>query len=127
AAIVERIIDAAPQVRILATSREPLRLGDEHVYWLDPLDYPRDTTGLSLEELLAFPAVELFVARASAGNAALTVDLAAARLIADMCRRLDGMALPIELAAVRVASHGLRATSQLLGKRFSLGWTGRRT
>lgn len=127
AAIIERIIDAAPQVRILATSREPLRLGDEHVYWLDPLDYPRDTTGLSLEELLAFPAVELFVARASAGNAALTVDLAAARLIADMCRRLDGMALPIELAAVRVASHGLRATSQLLGKRFSLGWTGRRT
>jgi predicted ATPase len=97
------------------------------VHWLDSLDYPQDPTGLSLDELLAYPAVELFIERASAGNNALTIDPESARMIADMCRRLDGMALPIELTAGRVATHGLRATSKLLGEWFSLGWTGRRT
>ena len=127
ASIVERIRDAAPKVSILATSREPLRVRGEHVHWLRPLDYPSETAGLSLDQLLAYPAVELFIERASAGNSALAIDAEAARMIADMCRRLDGMALPIELAAVRVAAHGLRATSRLLGERFSLAWTGPRT
>lgn len=125
--IVERIKDAAPKASILATSREVLRVRGEHVHWLNSLDYPRDLTALSLDELLAYPAVELFIERASAGNSALAIDLEAARMIADMCRRLDGMALPIELTAGRVATHGLRATSKLLGEWFSLGWTGRRT
>ncbi|HEY0683314.1 MAG TPA: winged helix-turn-helix domain-containing protein [Steroidobacter sp.] len=125
--IVEQIKDAAPKTSILATSRETLRVRGEHVHWLNPLDYPGDATGMSLDELLSYPAVELFIERASAGNSALTVDSEAARMIADMCRRLDGMALPIELTAGRVATHGLRATSKLLGEWFSLGWTGRRT
>lgn len=127
AAIVDRIRDAAPKVSILATSREPLRVRGEHVHWLRPLDYPGETTDLSLEQLLEYPSVELFIERASAGNSALVIDAEAARTIADMCRRLDGMALPIELAAVRVAGHGLPATSRLLGERFSLAWTGPRT
>ena len=127
ASIVERVRDTAPKVSILATSREPLRVRGEHVHWLRPLDYPSETAGLSLDQLLAYPAVELFIERASAGNSALEIDAEAARMIADMCRRLDGMALPIELAAVRVAGHGLRATSRLLGERFSLAWTGPRT
>lgn len=126
-AIVERIGEAAPNVSILATSREPLRVRGEHVHWLGSLDYPPETAGLSLDQLLAYPAVELFVERAAAGNSALGIDADTARLIADMCRRLDGMALPIELTAVRVAAHGLDATARLLGDRFSLGWTGRRT
>jgi predicted ATPase len=125
--IVEHIKDAAPRASILATSREALRVRGEHVHWLNSLEYPSDTTGLSLDELLDYPAVELFVERALAGNSALTIDAEAARMIADMCRRLDGMALPIELTAGRVATHGLRATSKLLGEWFSLGWTGRRT
>jgi predicted ATPase/DNA-binding winged helix-turn-helix (wHTH) protein len=125
--VVERIRDTAPQVSVLATSRELLRVRGEHVHWLDPLDYPRETTDLSRDQLLAYPAVELFIERASAGNSALGVDAEAARLIAEMCRQLDGMALAIELTAVRVAAHGLRATSALLGERFNLAWTGRRT
>lgn len=127
AAIVERILGAAPQARILATSREPMRIRGEHVHRLDALAYPDDPDHLSREQLLAYPAVQLFCERALAGDSALHVDDAAARLIADMCRRLDGMALPIELAAVRVANHGIEATARLLGERFSLGWQGHRT
>jgi predicted ATPase/DNA-binding winged helix-turn-helix (wHTH) protein len=125
--IVERISAGAPAVHVLATSREPLRTSREHVHWLGPLAYPSDTDAVGLDELLAYPAIELFIERARAGGSALVVDVEAAELIADMCRRLDGMALPIELAAVRVASHGLMATARLLDERFSLGWMGRRT
>jgi predicted ATPase/DNA-binding winged helix-turn-helix (wHTH) protein len=126
ATIVERIVDAAPHAHILATSREPMRIRGEHVHRLDALAYPDDPEGLGSEQLLAYPAVQLFCERALAGDSALCIDDAAARLIAGMCRRLDGMALPIELAAVRVATHGIEATARLLGERFSLGWPGRR-
>lgn len=126
-AIVEQIREAAPDVALLATSREPLRALGEHIHWLSPLGFPGETQTLSVEELLAFPAVNLFVERASSGNAALLLQAGDAQLIADMCRRLEGMALPIELAAMRVASHGVQATHALLGERFSLGWSGRRT
>jgi predicted ATPase/DNA-binding winged helix-turn-helix (wHTH) protein len=127
AILVERIGEAAPQVRILATCREPLRVRAEHVHWLGSLDYPGESTELPREQLLAFPALQLFVERARASNSALALDDASVRSIAELCRRLDGMALPIELTAVRVASHGLAATAKLLGERFSLAWTGRRT
>ncbi|ROM67255.1 transcriptional regulator [Pseudomonas brassicacearum] len=126
-AIVEQIRDVAPQVGLLATSREPLRTLGEHVHWLSPLDFPVEAQALSTEELLAYPAVKLLVERASSGNASLLLDTSDAQMIADICRRLEGMALPIELAAVRVATHGVRATHALLGERFSLGWSGRRT
>ncbi|USW03102.1 winged helix-turn-helix domain-containing protein [Pseudomonas pergaminensis] len=126
-ALVEQIQDAAPGVALLATSREPLRARGEHVYRLDPLAFPSELQDLSVEQLLGFPAVQLFVERVYASNAALALAPGDARLIADMCQRLEGMALPIELAAVRVAVHGVHATHALLGERFSLGWAGRRT
>lgn len=126
-AIVERIRAEAPGTGVLATSREPLRARDEQLHWLHALDFPLETEALTADQLLAFPAIRLFVERISAGYAALKIDLEAARLIADMCRRLDGMALPIELAAVRAAAYGIRATHAMLGERFSLGWPGRRT
>jgi hypothetical protein len=121
------MIEAAPNLRILATSREALRIRDEHVHHLEAMTYPDAVEAHSLEALLAFPAVQLFCERAIAGDSSLRIDLEAARLIADMCRRLDGMALAIELAAVRVATHGLVTTARMLGERFSLGWAGRRT
>ncbi|MFS2112016.1 winged helix-turn-helix domain-containing protein [Sphingomonas sp. Sphisp140] len=127
AAIVERIVEEAPHARILATSREPLRVRAEHVLRLDALAYPEELPGLTTEQILAYPAVELFRERATAADSALVIDAEAARLIAEMCQRLGGMALPIELAAVRVATHGIEATARQLGERFSLGWSGRRT
>lgn len=126
-AIVEHINDAAPNVGVLATSREPLRARGEYIHWLNPLEFPREPQHRSSDELLGFAAIRLFVERASSSNAALVLDNDDAQLIADMCQRLEGMALPIELAAMRVASHGLKSTHALLGERFSLGWSGRRT
>lgn len=125
--IAERIVEAAPRVSILATSREPLRARNEQVHWLGPLQCPADATALTLEELSGFPAVELFLERAAAGNAAFETSVGEARLIAEMCRRLDGLALPIELTAMRAALHGVEATFTDLGKRLSLLWSGRRT
>lgn len=127
AAIVERINGEAHRVRVLATSREPLRARGEHIHRLDALGYPEDPSDLTLDGLLAYPAVELFCERAAAADSSLAIDEDAARLIAGMCRRLDGMALPIELAAVRVATHGISATARQLGERLSLSWPGRRT
>lgn len=127
ARLVERIVDEAPQVRILATSREPLRVRGEHVHRLDALGYPEDASTLTLEQIEAYPAIELFCERAAAADSGFAIDLEDARLIAGMCRRLDGMALPIELAAVRAATHGIAATARQLGERLSLGWPGRRT
>ncbi|MFJ4345416.1 ATP-binding protein [Pseudomonas sp. NPDC089401] len=126
-ALVEQIREAAPGVAILATSREPLRALGEHLHRLEPLAFPAEHQALGLDELLAFPAIRLFVERALSGNTGLTLSTADARLIGDICQRLEGMALPIELAAMRVASHGVQATHTLLGERFSLGWSGRRT
>jgi predicted ATPase/DNA-binding winged helix-turn-helix (wHTH) protein len=127
AGIVERIVEEAPRVRVVATSREPLRVRGEHVLRLDPLAYPEEAALLGREQLLAYPAVQLFCERAVAADSALVIDQDAARLIAEICQRLGGMALPIELAAVRAATHGIAPTARQLGERFSLGWPGRRT
>jgi predicted ATPase/DNA-binding winged helix-turn-helix (wHTH) protein len=127
ATIVERIVNEAPNTRVLATSREPLRVRGEHIHRLDALAYPDNPADLSREQLLRFPAIQLFCERAAAADSSLEIDEEAARLIGGMCHRLDGMALPIELAAVRVANHGVSATARQLGERFSLGWSGRRT
>ncbi|HYG06287.1 MAG TPA: winged helix-turn-helix domain-containing protein [Stenotrophomonas sp.] len=125
--IVERLREAAPNLCILATSREPLRARQEQVYRLGPLECPPAGASQSVAELIAYPAVELFVERASLRDAATTLGSADAQMIADMCLRLDGMALPIELAAVRAATHGIQATHALLGERFSLAWSGLRS
>jgi len=125
-ATVERLREGAPDVGVLATSREPLRAHEECVHWLDALTYPAHTV-TDGEEILGYSAVQLFLERASASGATCVPDADALRLAADICRRLDGMALPIELAALRVGSHGIEATHELLGERFSLEWSGRRT
>lgn len=127
AEILERICSEAPNALFLATSREPLRAREEAVHLLGPLAFPDEAEVQSAEGLLDIPAVQLFVERACAANIIMQFDTEELRLIADMCRRLEGMALPIELAAVRVATHGVRDTQRHLGQHLSLGWVGRRT
>ena len=127
ATIVEHFIDLAPLMRIIATSREPLRVRGEHVHRLGALPYPEGTGDLTTEQILSYPAVELFCSRVAAADSDFAPTEESVRLAADICRRLDGMALPIELVAVRAATHGIPATARQLGERFSLGWSGRRT
>ncbi len=118
APIVEAVLAACPNVVVLATSREPLRLSSERVWHLAPLAVPR--AGDSCAEVAASPAGALFVARAQGAEPAfeLTEDNAAA--VGELCRGLDGMPLAIELAAARVRAIGVADLLARLGQRFEL-------
>jgi predicted ATPase/DNA-binding winged helix-turn-helix (wHTH) protein len=118
---------AAPNVQILATSREALRVEGEHVYRLDPLACPPDDAAITAALAQKYPAARLFVERAIASGAHLDLSDAEAAIVAGICRKLDGMALAIELAAMRVEAYGLRQTAALLDQRLNLLWVGRRT
>jgi predicted ATPase/DNA-binding winged helix-turn-helix (wHTH) protein len=127
AALASKIFMAAPQVHILATSREALRVEGEHVYRLDPLACPPDDAGLTAASTQAFPATQLFVERALASGARLDLSDAEAAIVVAICRKLDGVALAIELAARRVEAYGLQQTAALLDQRLTLLWLGPRT
>jgi predicted ATPase/DNA-binding winged helix-turn-helix (wHTH) protein len=122
-----RIFIAAPQIHILATSREALRVEGEHVYRLAPLAVPQEEAELSASDALRFSANRLFVERAGASGASLDLSDADAALVTDICRRLDGLPLAIELAASRVEAYGLQQTAMLLERRLSMLWRGQRT
>src|ERR1700751_5105029 len=127
AALAERVVSDAPQTHILATSREALRVEGEHVHLLYSLDCPPEDAGLTAMEALRYPAAQLFMERAAASGYEAELSDIDAPIVARSCRRLDGIALAIELAASRVGSLGIRETAELLDNRFSLLWHGRRT
>jgi predicted ATPase/DNA-binding winged helix-turn-helix (wHTH) protein len=121
------IFHAAPHVHILATSREALRVEGEQVYRLAPLGVPPDGAALTAAAARTYPALQLFLERAAASGAQINLDDANAAVIAGICRKLDGMALAIELAAGRVEAYGLTQTAALLEERLNLLWQGQRT
>ena len=127
ATLTERLFQAAPQLCILATSREPLRAEGEHTHRLLPLASPPVSDTLNAAQALTFPAVQLFVERVQASGHAFDLRDADAPLVAEICRQLDGIALAIELGAGRVAAFGLRGTADLLSSNSRLRWQGRRT
>jgi predicted ATPase/DNA-binding winged helix-turn-helix (wHTH) protein len=127
AAFASRIFRGAPQVHILATSREPLQVDGEQIYRLEPLACPPDDATLTAEIARTFPATQLFVERAAASGARLDFDDAEAAIVVGICRKLDGVALAIELAARRVEAYGLHQTAALLDQRLTLLWLGPRT
>ncbi len=122
-----RIFADVPQAHILTTSREPLHVEGEHVYRLAPLACPPDDPALTVAAAQGFPAIQLFMERAAAGGAHALLDDVYAAVMAGICRKLDGVPLAIELAAGRVASHGLQQTAALLDERLALLWPGQRT
>ena len=107
AALASTIFMAEPQVHILATSRETLQVEGEHVYRLDPLACPPDDAGPTAAVAQTFSAPKLFVERAVASGAHLDFSDAEAAIVVSICRKLDGVALAIELAARRVEAYGL--------------------
>src|ERR1700739_869541 len=127
AALAERVVSETPQAHVLATSREALRVEGEHVHLLYSLDCPPEDAGLTAMEALRYPAVQLFMERAAASGHGAALSDIDAPIVARSCRRLDGIALAIELAASRVGSLGIGGTAELLYNRFSLLWHGRRT
>ena len=127
ATLAERLVAEAPRVHILVTSREALGAEGEHVHVLSSLEGPPERPGLTSAEALRFPATQLFMKRASAAGYRSELSDLDALAVAGICRKLDGMALAIELAAGRAGSHGIRGTAELLEKRLGLAWKGRRT
>lgn len=127
APLAERMVREAPELHVLATSRESFRTEGERVYRLFPLDCPPQRDGLSMADILAYPASQLFVERIAESLSEFELSEEDAPLVADICRRLDGIALAIELAAGRVNAYGIAGTASLLDSRFSLLWRGRRT
>ena len=99
---VGELLAAAPEVRVLATSREPLHLHGEQEYAVPPMRLPDPRELPSLEALSAFEAVRLFVERARAVDPGFELTGANAAAVAEICARLDGLPLAIELAAARV-------------------------
>ena len=128
AALTENIFRDAPQVHILATSREALRAEGEQVHHLPPLACPpANAESLTAAEALGYSAVQLFVRQVVNGGHAFELTDAEAPIVAEICRRLDGIALALELAASCVGVHGIQGTATLLDKHFRLSWHGRRT
>jgi len=127
AALAERVVGETPRAHILATSREALQVEGELVHVLYSLDCPPDDVGPTATEVLRYPAVQLFMERAAASGCVIALNDTDAPTVARICRRLDGMALAIELAASRVGPLGIRETAKLLDSRFGMLWHGRRT
>lgn len=102
--VADHLRVALPDIGLLATSREPLRSQFETVHLLPPLTWPEEGHAMDCDEAMRFSAIELFVARAkeATGYDLQTADIPA---VIAICRRLDGIALAIELAAPRLASH----------------------
>ena len=120
AGLTERLFRDVPNLCVLATSREALRVEGEHVHRLQPLDCPPDQIALTASQALAFPAVQLFVERAAANDSRFALDDANANLVGEICRRLDGIALAIELASSRAGEGVLDEPLSLLNTRFDL-------
>jgi predicted ATPase/DNA-binding SARP family transcriptional activator len=99
APFVGELLAGAPRLWVLATSRAPLRLAAEHEYPVPPFETP--DAGLPFEALVQTDALRLFAARARAVDPGFELDVAAARDVARVCGRLDGLPLAIELAAAR--------------------------
>jgi predicted ATPase/DNA-binding winged helix-turn-helix (wHTH) protein len=127
AAFVEALLSSAQGVTILATSRERLRAAGEWVHQLSPLDAPPESSTLSAEEVRGYPAVELFEERAAFALGGYQISDTDAPYVAEICRRLDGIALAIELAAGRLAGLGVQGLANSVQDCFSILTHGRRT
>jgi predicted ATPase/DNA-binding winged helix-turn-helix (wHTH) protein len=127
AVLAESLLRGAPGVHLLATSRQPLRGDGEFLYHLTALAVPPRDGKPSISEALGFSAVELFAERAAAAldSFELTADNVAT--VVDICHRLDGIPLAIELAAARVDLFGVEGLASRLNDCFSILTKGRRT
>jgi predicted ATPase/DNA-binding winged helix-turn-helix (wHTH) protein len=117
AALAAQLLAAAPTLRLLVTSREPLRLDDESVLRLDGLDLPPSD---AWEAVRASPAVSLLCARVRSHDARFELEPEQAGTAAALCRRLDGIPLALELAAARVPLLGLAGVLERLAAPLSL-------
>ena len=127
AALTQAVLARCPAVRILATSRERLGVGGELLFPVPSLSLPHAESLPSLESLIEFEAVRLFVSRAAFYRPGFGLTQHNAAALVDVCRRLDGMPLAIELAAARVSVLSPEEIAARLFSRFRLLTGGSRT
>src|SRR5712675_1882652 len=120
ALLAEQLYQQTEQVYLLTTSRELLKVEGEHCYWVLPLDFPPDGSEQTANAVLRFPAVQLFVRRVAARAGSVVLTDEEAPYVAEMCRKLDGMPLAIELAAGQAAVLGIKNTAARLVSRPEL-------
>lgn len=125
AELVDRLLSAAPGLRILATSREPLGVSGEAVWTVPPLDKPSPVV-TDPAVLREFSAARLFLARAAQAEPGFTLTADNAVAVAAICRRLDGIPLALELAASRVRAFDVKELADRLDDRFRLLSSGKR-
>jgi predicted ATPase/DNA-binding CsgD family transcriptional regulator len=127
ARVADALLHACPLVRIIATSRESLKIAGERSYRLPPLPVPGTARGLTAAEAASYAAIGLFVERATASHRVFTLGDDNAAVIADICRRLDGLPLAIELAAARVRTLSIEVLAEKLDQRLLILTGGERT
>ncbi len=127
ALLLEDLLAACPRLVILVTSREVLHLSAEHLFPVPPLSLPDLAQLPGHEQLSQYAAVSLFVQRAQANKPDFTLTPANARTIAEICVRLDGLPLAIELAATRIRVLPPQALLARLDQRFQVLTGGSRT
>ncbi len=120
AKIADALLRECPNVRIIATSRQPLQIAGEWIHQLAPMAVPRDSGVISLDEAMHYSAIALFVERARAADNKFLLTPENATTVADICRRLDGIALAIELAAARVKVLNVETLEERLNERLRL-------
>ena len=111
APLVTRLLEAAPGLKTLVTSRQVLRVYGEQVWLVPPLAVPDPCALPPLPELAQLAAVNLFTARAQAAYFEFVLDETNAAAVAEICVRLDGMPLALELAAARIRHAAARRTA----------------
>ena len=127
ALLVQRLLAGCRGIRVVATSREPLRVRGETVWRVPPLELPAALEQLSPQEMLGHEAVRLFTDRAAAVRPGFALTAENAQSVARLCRMLDGIPLAIELAAARIRALSVDQVADRLGDRFQLLASGDRT
>jgi predicted ATPase/DNA-binding CsgD family transcriptional regulator len=127
AALAERLLMGCPRVRLLATSRERLRIGAETIWRVPSLPGPDPRATIGLEDLVTYPAVELFVERAQALQPDFALSPATVSSMAGICARLEGLPLALELAAARVSALSLAQILERLDDSFRVLFGGSRS
>ena len=125
-ALAEALLGTAPRLRVLATSRTPLAISGEELYRVPSLAVPPDNR-TALDEIMSAASVQLFTERAKAADWHFGVEHENAVAMADICRRLDGIPLAIEMAAARAPVLGVVQLARVLDQRFRILTEGKRT
>ncbi|SDC62841.1 Predicted ATPase [Cupriavidus sp. YR651] len=120
AMLVLELQQAAPDVHVLVTSREPLQCEGEWVQRVPPLALPAARTRIDATEAMRYAAIQLFVERAIHSADTFQLPDADAAGVVELCASLDGMPLAIELAAAQVSTFGIQALRRLLSDRFQM-------